>query len=142
MRHERWLDERRLDQLFEYCSRHLEIFILLSDLRTQFDRTGATLLRRDLKPIRSGFFTYQVLVLRATPWWSQVDGARNLSVRILVLDLECADRAFGYVTNQRLHQLDHRLVITIGLIRLQHCELRVMFAGQTFVPKNPPQLEH
>ena len=59
-----------------------------------------------------------------------------------MVDEQRAQHLLRDVANHRLHQLHHGLVIAVGLVSLEHRELGVVLARQTFVAKVAPDLEH
>ena len=44
------------------------------------------------------------------------------------------------LADERLRQLHHRRVVAVGLVRLEHRELRVVVAVDALVPEVPPEL--
>ena len=55
-------------------------------------------------------------------------------------DLEGAQDALGYGGDQLLHQGHHVPVVGVGLVRLQHGELRGVLAGEPLVAEDAPDL--
>ena len=114
----------------------------MADLRAEPGRAFAPLLRRQIKPVVARPLADEVFVFHAPPGRGEVDCAEDIARGILVLDDECALDLVGDLANHRLHQLHHCLVVAVGLISLEHGELRVVLAGQALVAEVAADLEN
>src|SRR5580765_3030807 len=100
----RWLHERWFDQLLEYRPCHFEIFVIFANFRSQFDRARAAFTERHLEPIGAGFFANQVFVTNPSPGRGEVNGARDFSFGVLMLDLQGSEGGLRNMANERLDE--------------------------------------
>src|SRR5436190_11507363 len=133
MRDESRLDERRLDEFFKHGAGNLEVLVFLADLRAKIVRAFPAIRRRGLKPICAGFFAHKVFILRAFPRRSEIDRLKDFSISIFVLDDQRPQHPLRDLANHGLHQFHHALIITERLVRFEHRELGIVFAGKAFV---------
>ncbi len=94
------------------------------------------------KPIAARVFADDVLVFHAAPRRGEVNRLHHFAFGVLVFDDQRIQDVFSHVADESLHQFHHALVIAIGLIRLQHRELGIVFARQAFVAEIAANLEH
>src|SRR5438132_7964132 len=105
-------------------------------------RPLASLLARKLKPIRTRCLAHEIVITRAPPRSREVNRARHISLRVLVLDFQSAASRLREMADEFLDQLGHFFKIGVSPIGFEHRELRVVPARDAFVSEVAVELEN
>ena len=143
MGHKSRLDQGRLDPFGKDLVGDLKFLPRRIDPKAQPLRPGDLLGLGAREPVGvARGLADEVLVAHLTPRGAKVDvlPARR------VAQAEAPVSGPHYLLHQRLeefpHQSHHPAEIRVGLVDLQHRELRIVFPGNTLVPEDPPDLKY
>ena len=93
-------DEARIeiflfDEFFENLLHDLVVFHVGGNFHTFFLAAFAALLGADVEKVLAGRFFDQIVIARAFPGASQIDGAQNIAFFVFVIDVQTAAEFFG-----------------------------------------------
>ena len=133
------LDQARLDALGEDLVGDLEVLPVWFDLQAQLLGRGDLLRLAAAEPLRiARLRDEQILVFHLAPRAAEVDHLAARRVR----DLAGTEHVTAQDGEQVLDQRHHAPVIGVGLVDLQHGELRIVLPREALVAEIAADLEH
>ena len=120
---------------------HLEVRRAVGDIQFELCATTLFSLRIERKPSGYGLLD-EVPVGGPLPRAGEIERAGNIPLAVAVVDLVIGiAKHDGQMADQLLHHHGHELEIGIGPVSLQHGELGIVTARDSFVTETPVQLE-
>ena len=140
-------DEAGIEGFFlnELLKGLLDDFVVLhacGNLDALFFAAGAAASGVDLEEVFARGQLDEVVVTGALPRAGEVDGADDVALLVLVLDLEAAAEFLGEVAGQLFDEIGHFLEIRERPIRFEHRELGVVAARDAFVAEAAVEFEN
>ena len=112
------------------------------ELDAHFLTAGATTGCIELEEISPRGGGDELVVSRALPRPGKIDGAGDVAILVLMLDLQAAAEFLRQVAGQLFDEVGHFLEIGESPIRFQHGELRIVAARDALVTEAAVEFEN
>ncbi len=130
------------DEFFKNLLHDLVVFHVGGNFHTFFLAALAALLGRDVEKVLASSFFDQIVIARAFPGASQIDGAQNIAFFVFVVDVQAAAKFFGEGAGQFLDEVGHFFKVRERPVGFEHGELGIVTTRDAFVAKVAVEFEN
>ena len=130
------------NEFFENLLHDFVVFHVGGNFDTFFVAALAALLGADVEKVLTGRFFDQIVIARAFPGASQVDGAQNIAFFVFVVDVQAAAEFFGEGAGQFFDEVGHFFKVRERPVGFEHGELGIVTTGDAFVAEVAVEFEN